>query len=86
MIIRDVQEYFLRNRQGTLSDIAKELGEEEAMVKEAVDFWIQKGRLERINDSGESCRSCSEASFGCGSCRFMGGLGMMSPDIYQWRE
>lgn len=61
--LREVLNYFEKqSRALSLTDLARELRVEPALLQEMIGYWVRKGKLRQV--SADSCGSCG-CSAGC---------------------
>ncbi len=57
MRLREVLDAFENNGPRSLGQMSQDLGVEPGMLDSMIQFWVQKGKLREVCDSG--CSSCS---------------------------
>lgn len=57
----------------SLAEIARELNTELDIIKEILEFWIEKGQITKLigNSSNANDRCCDDKK-GCGTCAVLG--------------
>jgi hypothetical protein len=81
MVIRDVKRILSQRQEATLSELVFELRCERSMVRVAIDFWADRGRIELVRAEAKShaeakthaleevpAPDSAACSSGCGGC------------------
>jgi len=72
MILTEIKHYIMEHKQVSLTDLALHFETDPEIMKDMLEHWIRKGRVEKVEIS-----SCS----GCSCCKGCGGPDM---EIYRW--
>jgi len=65
MILSDIRDYLQQREQATLSDLALHFDTEPQALRQMLDQWVRKGRVERLavsSSCGSSCNKCNPAA------------------------
>jgi hypothetical protein len=63
--LQQVLDYFMRSSGAvSIALLARELDLSPGLVESMVDFWVRKGRIQRLDPGGRECGGCSRK----GSC------------------
>lgn len=92
MIIRDLKTVLSQKREATLSELAVELESDRPMVRAAIDFWRERGRIEVITTESEAVGAASVAAGTSASCAGACGGCVLTPFCaspavrYRWKS
>ena len=74
MILRKIADYLERRGEASLVDIALHVEADESAVRGMLNYWIRKGKVERLSAIGSACSGgCSKQ---CSSAE---------PELYVWK-
>ena len=64
----------LKNKEiMSLAEIARELNTELEIIKEILEFWIEKGQITKLTgDNSDTNNQCCDDKKGCGGCTALG--------------